>query len=126
MTTVLLVDDEEDTVLIFSMLLSARGYRVESAREGNEALEKIGVSTPDVLVTDWAMPGLDGAGLCATLRAAGSPFSRIPIIVASATHLFIDGEHTPCDGVLRKPFSADELVRKIEAVARSSPADEAA
>jgi CheY-like chemotaxis protein len=121
MRTILFVDDEEDTVLIFSLLLSASGYRVDSARDGEEALRKIGASPPDVLVTDWSMPGMDGARLCATLRSPGSQFAGTPIIVISATDLSVDNERAPYDAALHKPFSADELLREIEKVMRSSP-----
>jgi CheY-like chemotaxis protein len=116
MSTVLLVDDEEDALLVFSMLLSTRGYRVESAGAAEQALHKIALSPPAVVITDWAMPGMSGAQLCATLRAPGSPFAHIPIIVATATPLAPDVHGKSYDAVLRKPYSADELVHEITAL----------
>jgi CheY-like chemotaxis protein len=122
MRTILFVDDEKDTVLIFSMLLSARGYHVETAHDGQQALLEIERSPTDVIVTDWAMPGMDGATLCATLRAPGSPYASIPVIVASAALLSIEADRPPpYDRVLRKPYSADELVREIEGLVSTHP-----
>ena len=116
MTTVLFVDDEEDALLVFSMLLSARGYRVETTADADEALRKVALSPPDVVVTDWLMPGMNGAQLCERLRAPGSPVAHIPIIVATATPLAVDVSGRPYDAVLRKPYSADELVYQITAL----------
>ena len=122
MTTLLFVDDEQDALLVFSMLLSARGYQVESAGDAGEALCKMALSPPDAVITDWAMPGMNGAQLCARLREPGSPFAHIPIIVATATPLAVDVRGQPYDAVLRKPYSADELVRAITALVREIPA----
>ncbi len=125
MPTVLFVDDEGDAIFVFSMLLSTRGYRVDAASGAEEALRKIAVSPPDVVITDWAMPGMNGAQLCARLRAPDSRFAHIPIIVATATPLAVDVSDQPYDAVLRKPYSADELVRGITALVPEISAREA-
>jgi len=71
MTTVLLIDDEPDTLSIYSMLLEMAGYRVLKALDGAQALKALETAMPDVIVTDWMMPGINGRAFCEQLRQPG-------------------------------------------------------
>ena len=67
---VLIVDDEPNIVLSLQFLLSREGYEVDVARDGEEALETALRTTPDLVVLDLMLPGLDGYEVCRRLRAA--------------------------------------------------------
>jgi CheY-like chemotaxis protein len=118
MKTVLLVDDEPDVLAVYSMLLDMSGFAVLAARDGRDALRLLESKVPDVIVTDWMMPVMNGKALCETLRADGSALSKVPVIVASAAMEAPDGRHRLYDFFLRKPVELEELVAAIDNVAR--------
>jgi DNA-binding NtrC family response regulator len=66
--TILIVDDEEDTVALLGDLLRKRGFDVTAVSSGQQCLEQLRDHPADVVVTDVQMPGMSGIGLCATLR----------------------------------------------------------
>ena len=111
---VLLVEDDRDTREMYSEYLSYSGLRVAEAPTGFRALEQVRHQTPDVVVTDIAMPGMDGLELSRRLRA-DTPTREVPIIAVS-------GNPTPyareagCDLMLEKPCTPDELLHAIENV----------
>lgn len=80
--TVLVVDDSPTLRRIVETALSHRGWSVWAAADGAEALARIGkeVKTPDLVITDWNMPELDGLGLLRALRA-DARFAAVPILI---------------------------------------------
>lgn len=120
MTTVLLIDDEPDTLSVYSMLLEMAGYRVLRALDGAQALKAFETAMPDVIVTDWMMPGINGKAFCEQLRQPGSAYAGIPILVASAAMEGPDGAHELYDEFLRKPLLIDELIDRMERVLSKS------
>jgi CheY-like chemotaxis protein len=116
MTTVLLIDDEPDTLSVYSMLLEMAGYRVLKALDGAEALKALETAMPDVIVTDWMMPGINGKSFCEQLRQPGSAYGGIPILVASAAMEGPEGAQKLYDEFLRKPLLIDEMISGMERV----------
>jgi CheY-like chemotaxis protein len=82
MSTVLLVDDEVDSLWLLQIILEGRGYRVLLAECGEAALDKAARYLPDLIVTDWNMPGMDGIGLCERLKFYPA-LAQIPVVMAS-------------------------------------------
>ncbi|HYO58601.1 response regulator [Archangium sp.] len=83
MSTILLVDDEPDLLELYTDVLEVMGYQVVHAHDGLEALEKARQQRPDLVVTDWMMPRLDGVELC--LRLLQEPgLEGLPIILHSS------------------------------------------
>jgi CheY-like chemotaxis protein len=80
---ILVVDDEEQIRKLVATFLEVRGYTVRTARNGAEALKLISQDPPDLVVTDVAMPDVDGLELTQQLRANHST-ARLPIILLSA------------------------------------------
>jgi CheY-like chemotaxis protein len=66
---ILVVDDEAGVASLLAELLADEGYRTVTARDGTEALDAVRAQPPDLVITDWMMPNLNGAGLCAALGA---------------------------------------------------------
>ncbi len=111
---VLLVEDDRDTREMYTEYLTYSGLRVTEASTGRRALERAREQTPDVVVTDIAMPEMDGLELSRRLRAS-PPTRDVPIIAVS-------GNATPrardagCDVVVEKPCTPDRLLHIIEDV----------
>jgi DNA-binding response OmpR family regulator len=114
----LLVDDEADITANLAPLLERSGFGVETARDGQEALEWLGTNTPAVIVMDMMMPRLDGRETLRRLRRAGN---WTPVVLLTQV-----GESTEramaleegADDYLNKPFDPHELIARVRAVLR--------
>lgn len=114
---ILVVDDEAEIVELLADYLSAEGYVVVVASNGQEALAKARAEKPDLVVLDIMMPGLDGFEVCRLLRAQ----SNIPIIMLSAKQQEGDkvlGLGLGADDYIAKPFSPREVVARVRAQLR--------
>ncbi len=116
MKRILIVDDEATVIRILRRALDHAGYAVETARNGMEALEKIRLQPPDVLVTDIEMPKMTGEELCQAIheQLADRDF---PIFVATSLTAL---EHRHWSGqipnlvFLEKPVSIRRLTAKLD------------
>ena len=114
---VLLVEDDRDTRVMYCEYLSYSGLQVTEAPTGRRALESVRSQRPDVVVTDLAMPEMDGRELSRRLRADRST-SDLPIIAVSGQ--LAPGERIAgADVVLEKPCEPDRLLHVIEGVLHS-------
>jgi CheY-like chemotaxis protein len=82
-STILLVDDEPDLQELYTDVLEVMGYQVVHALDGLEALEKARQQRPDLVVTDWMMPRMDGVELCQRLLQEPG-LEGVPIILHSS------------------------------------------
>ena len=117
---ILVVDDEEDNVLWVSDRLSAQGYEILTAGDGEEALRLAIEQQPDLILLDIMMPGLDGLEVCRRLRSrAALPF--IPIIFLSAlaqSRDVVAGLDAGGDEYLTKPIDPEQLVARVRSMLR--------
>jgi CheY-like chemotaxis protein len=81
---ILLAEDHDDTRDALTLLLEMEGYEVDAARDGQEALALALERRPDIVVTDFDMPRLDGAGLSQALRSSSDRLRRVPIVLLTA------------------------------------------
>jgi two-component system KDP operon response regulator KdpE len=117
MTTVLVVDDEVRFVRALGISLRARGYQVETAANGEMALEMAARAHPDVIVLDLGLPGIDGLDVLRALRG----WSTVPVIVLSARHdesTKVAALDAGADDYVTKPFGMDELLARLRAAVR--------
>jgi DNA-binding response OmpR family regulator len=108
---ILLADDDQWTAHMVSMVLERRGYAVETAYDGEDALRRALARPPDLLITDALMPLLDGWSLVKTLRAR-SEFAHLPVIFLSALSSDEDrirGFRLGADDYVTKPFRFEEF-----------------
>jgi DNA-binding response OmpR family regulator len=113
---ILLADDNADMRGYVHRLLSPQ-YEVEAVGDGEQALASIARRVPDLVLTDVMMPRLDGFGLLAQVRADPCA-SATPVILLSARageESRIEGLQAGADDYLIKPFSARELMARVEA-----------
>jgi two-component system phosphate regulon response regulator PhoB len=120
--TILIVEDEEDVALLLRYNLEAEGFRVLSAASGDEAIEQIQQTVPDLILLDWMLPGLSGIELCRRWRSREET-ARVPIIMITARGEEAErvrGLATGADDYVVKPFSVPELVARVNALLRRS------
>jgi DNA-binding response OmpR family regulator len=117
---VLLVDDEPNILELAQMYLEREGYRIITAADGKEALEKVKSQVPALIVLDLMLPEIDGLEVCRTLRKAEDP---VAILMLTARDEDIDkilGLELGADDYLTKPFNPRELVARVKALLRRS------
>jgi two-component system, OmpR family, alkaline phosphatase synthesis response regulator PhoP len=117
---ILLVDDEPSIIQLVRMYLERENFRVESAADGEAALDAVKRLNPQMVVLDVMLPGLDGLEVCRRLRAEKSP---VAIIMLTARDEDIDkilGLELGADDYLTKPFNPRELLARIKAILRRS------
>jgi DNA-binding response OmpR family regulator len=120
MADVLVVEDEPDIRQLVVHHLERDGFRCRQVATGPEALRAVRASTPDLIVLDLMLPGLDGLEVCRRLRADTATAS-IPIIMLTAKTDEVDrvvGLELGADDYVAKPFSPKELVARVRAVLR--------
>jgi DNA-binding response OmpR family regulator len=121
---ILVADDDEHIVELVSMYLRRAGYRVETARDGDEALRKAKDFDPALLVLDIMMPGADGIQVCRQVRRR----SDVPIVFLTARTSDIDkiaGLRLGADDYVTKPFNPDELLARVDGILRRARSDTA-
>ncbi|MGE3270024.1 MAG: response regulator [Chloroflexota bacterium] len=119
MARVLVVDDEATLVDTIRYNLRRDGYDVQVASDGHEALKLARATTPDLVVLDLMLPGLDGLEVCRQLRRE----STVPILMLTAKDDEVDkivGLEVGADDYMTKPFSMRELLARVRAMLRRS------
>jgi two-component system response regulator RegX3 len=120
---ILLVDDEETLRTSLAFALEKEGFAVVTAADGPSALAAATTSTPDLVLLDLMLPGMDGLEVCRRLRSQ----SPVPIVMLTARDQEIDkvlGLEIGADDYITKPFSTRELLARMRAVLRRTRAEE--
>ena len=118
---ILVVDDEPQLTRVLRTGLKSRGYDVRAAADGLAGFEVFNDWHPDLVITDLAMPNVDGLELCRRLRA----ISQVPIIVLSAKgeeKTKVEALDLGADDFVTKPFGIDELLARVRASLRRAKA----
>ncbi|MFQ5461961.1 MAG: PleD family two-component system response regulator [Phycisphaerae bacterium] len=122
---ILVVDDNPTNIAVLAEMLSAE-YELKTALSGEEALDMVKDFTPDVILLDIMMPGIDGYEVCRRLRADPT-YRHTKIIMVSAKALLaerLEGYDAGADDYITKPFDEDELVAKVRVYLRLKYAGE--
>ncbi|MBZ4418664.1 two-component system response regulator [Myxococcus sp. RHSTA-1-4] len=112
METVLVVDDEQGVLEALADLLREEGYRVVTASQGREALERMAELRPDLVLTDWMMPVLDGPALIGRIRAE-PVWENVALLGMSAVDVSNLRRQHPDVSFLQKPFDISTLLRQV-------------
>ncbi|HZD10373.1 MAG TPA: response regulator transcription factor [Candidatus Binatia bacterium] len=114
---VLVVEDEMTLLETLAYNLTRQGYKVFTAKTGNEALDTARLQQPDLVVLDIMLPGIDGFEVCRILRKEMS----VPILMLTARDEEVDkivGLEVGADDYMTKPFSMRELLARVKALLR--------
>lgn len=115
--TILVVDDESQIRRVMRATLSAQGYSIVEARDGQEALEKLRNDRPDLVLLDMNMPVMDGLEACREIRR-DSNVSIIMLTVRNAEKDKVRALDAGADDYVVKPFGIQELLARVRAVLR--------
>jgi len=118
---ILLVDDDPDILKLMTMRLRAAGYDTIPVSNGEAALAHIALSSPDLVITDLRMPGMDGLSLFDAIRATRP---LLPVIIVTAHGSDAEALNAIQRGVfdfLTKPFDNKYLLQQIETALRKFP-----
>ena len=121
---ILLVDDEVSIQRAVAPLLRSRGYEVEVAGTGKDALAMVAARMPDVVVLDLGLPDLEGTEVCRRIREQ----SAVPILVLSARvseNDKVSALDIGADDYITKPFGPEELLARIRVILRRAATEEA-
>ncbi len=119
MQRVLVVDDDSNVCELVSLYLEREGFAIECVNDGQAALDTLERTSPDLIVLDLMLPGVDGLEVCRRVRKAG----ETPIIMLTARGDDVDrilGLELGADDYVPKPFNPRELVARVKAVLRRS------
>jgi two-component system alkaline phosphatase synthesis response regulator PhoP len=117
--TILVIDDEPDTVVYFSSLLEDNGYSIVTAENGEEGLSKVSESPPDLITLDITMPETSGVRFYRELRN-NEDWKSIPVIMITGVsedfRSFISSRKQipPPDGYLAKPVKEEDLLDLVK------------
>jgi len=113
MNRVLIVDDNRDILWVVEVILKRYGFEVMTTLKGEEVLLKTKMFSPQLILLDVFLSGIDGIDICNTLKS--TPETKdIPVIMISAHTNFKEvKKFCRADDFMSKPFDANELVRKI-------------
>lgn len=115
---VLVIDDDEKITSLLRRSLAFDGYKVRTANNGKEGLDKMLEKEPDLVILDVMMPQLDGWEVCRRIRESGS---KVPILMLTAKDEVADrvkGLDLGADDYLVKPFALEELLARVRALLR--------
>ena len=114
--TILVVEDNPDNMYVLDHLLTRKGYAVQQATGGEEALQQIHVQRPALVLMDMQMPGMDGYAVVREVRKAPG-LEQLPIIAVTAHNMPGDREHilaAGCTDYVAKPINPGQLLRLVE------------
>jgi len=118
-TRILVVDDEPQITRVLRRSLSSKGYEVQVAEDGEEALDVFRKWNPDIVITDLFMPRMGGLELTRRIRKS----SQVPILILSVKgeeRAKVEALDTGADDYVTKPFGMDELFARIRVALRRS------
>jgi two-component system KDP operon response regulator KdpE len=115
---ILVVDDEPAIRRFLRTSLSAQGYQVSEAEDGEAALDAVKRDAPDLVVLDLGLPGIDGLDVIRSLREAGSAVPIVVLSVRSDEAGKVKALDLGADDYVTKPFGIEELIARIRTALR--------
>ncbi len=117
---ILIVDDDPDIRESLSEILLSEGYQIETAENGKEALRKLSNFVPDIVLTDYLMPEMDGIALCKVIKNDPTLVDTGVILITGVNDLDtrVRGLLAGADDFLNKPFMLPELQARIKSLSK--------
>jgi len=115
---ILIVDDDSRVTSALRRTLAYEGYQVSSTLDGEGALAISRTKSPDLVILDLMLPGIDGLEVCRRLRAVDDDITVLMLTARDAVADRVAGLETGADDYLVKPFALEELLARIKALLR--------
>src|SRR5207244_4500388 len=115
---ILIVDDDSRVTSALRRMLAYEGYQVSSASDGEGALAIARTKSPDLVILDLMLPGIDGLEVCRRLRAVDDDIAVLMLTARDAVADRVAGLETGADHYLVKPFALEELLARLKALLR--------
>jgi len=122
MTSIMVVDDDQDLAEMLGIVLNGAGYEVDLVSRGDEVMALFTAQNPDLVLLDVMLPGIDGVEVCKLIREK----SLVPIVMLTAkgdTQDVVAGLEAGADDYMVKPFNPSELVARIKVRLRRTTGD---
>ncbi|MFN8528943.1 MAG: response regulator [Anaerolineae bacterium] len=122
---ILVVDDEIGALTLIGIMLERGGFNVLKARDADSALNVLDEYTPDLIILDVMMPGMDGIQLCSVIRQRDT-LRKTPILILSArgdAESIIRGIEAGANDYLPKPILHHDLVSKVRSMLGQNPSE---
>jgi adenylate cyclase len=117
--TILAVDDQPQNLRLLDAVLTPHGYRVVTATSGEQAMEILSETLPDLVLLDIVMPGIDGYEVCRRIRDnPATAFLPVIMITASGDQEKVSSLRAGADDFISKPFNQGELLARVASLAR--------
>jgi two-component system, cell cycle response regulator len=117
---VLVAEDSSACRKVLEVVLAKQPYELRFVGDGLEALNQLVEFQPDILISDWLMPGVSGLELCRHIRTSCNPYTYIVLVTQNAdTEHLVEGLDAGADDYLAKPFAAGELLARIRVGCRT-------
>lgn len=120
---ILVVEDDKTIARFVELELMHAGYRVHKVDDGLEALDAIEAETPDLVVLDLMLPGMDGIEVAETVRSLGITVPILMLTARAETEDVVSGFNVGADDYLRKPFEMPELLSRVRALLKRTEQD---
>lgn len=120
---ILIVEDDQTIARFVELELAHAGYDVRKVADGEAALEAVADSTPDLLLLDIMIPGIDGLEVARRLRADGFKMPILMLTARSETQDVVTGFDVGADDYMRKPFEIPELLSRVRALLKRTEGD---
>jgi DNA-binding response OmpR family regulator len=122
---ILVVEDEQPTLNLLEKILAAAGYRVTGVRDGIAALKVAHTDTPDLVLLDLIIPGIDGYGVCALLKRDRNFHAPVVVLSGRAAQKDINAAYgAGADAFLSKPVDRRGLLAKVSELLAARPTSE--
>jgi CheY-like chemotaxis protein len=118
---ILVVDDELSNAEVLALILQEEGFQVMVAGDGCQALQRIEEAAPDLLITDYMMPGMNGVELALAVRRLPRHGNLPVLLMSGAATSTLSGHAKNFDAFLRKPFDIEALLRAVQSLLARPP-----
>lgn len=114
---ILVVEDNDDLLLLFKLILESAGYEVVTASNGIDALKNIAEIQPQLVLMDIMMPHLNGIEVARNIKQ-NQDYQSPPILLVSAVDRLRDEQlqNSKADGIIYKPFDLDDLIWRVDSL----------